>query len=161
MSKGIVIAVLVLAAFVVLAGATRPAAQATSEPLSPAVVVIHTVSRETGVHIPNAEYWIWDTDDNPVRHGWTDGAGMTDPFALEDGTYYFYAKKGPCYGKEKEYVSGSEDVYIEMYCYEVGGIAIPVDTLSLLAPQTSSVLAILFATVATSIYVKRVKTRKT
>jgi len=153
---GFYLAISMLTTIAILTSVTRSVAEATDEPLSPATIVIHTID-SGGNHLPNVEYWVFDTNDKQKVHGFTDEMGTTDPFAIADGTYYFIAKQSPYYGWRKEPVSGFEDVYITLYKYQVGGFLLPVDKLALLTPQIGSVSTVLAITVLAGIYIKRVK----
>jgi hypothetical protein len=75
------------------------------------------------------------------------------PWICSDGiTLYWSVDKPGGYG--------NDDLYVSRYEISVGGVSVPIDKFGLLAPYIGLASAFLVATVATAIYVKRVKRRK-
>jgi hypothetical protein len=82
------------------------------------------------------------------------GSNLQPPVTAPPGTYQYVVEflKG-------NNVVGTADPYVQVTS-GVGGIVIPVDKFALLAPYIGLVSTVTVATVATVIYIKRVKCRK-
>jgi len=156
-----------LLATIVLTTVLKPAAMASDvNPLSPSVVIIHTMDDETSYHIPYCTVKVYDESYKLVYTLNSGAAGVCDDITPADYSRFYVTARGiyngvTYFGYETESSgTGIQEWYIRMYPQAVGGVVVPVDKFGLLAPYTGLYSAILVATVATALYVKRVKRRK-
>ena len=130
-----------------------------TEPLSPRVVTVKVVDKDTGLPVEGARVRVYEEPGSTlIFDGLTDAAGETDDIVCKDNTQHSVTVAKSGYNKATgSFDSGSGGpVTIVIELKKVGGIVVPFDKLGLVAPYMGfASLVAVGAVVATVVYKRK------